>query len=624
MPVARFQMPDGRIGRFEVPEGTSPEQATKLIGEHLSSQGAPPSAPTEDTSKSIPDSAPAQTEYKPPQPTLKGPGAGLLGMGEAALTLGSGAIAAPIGAAAGLYRGFTGGKYGTPEGALEAQRRAAEVADSLTYRPRSLRGQQYVETASRALDASKLAGLGPTEAMALSAAPKPRLPGLPLAQSVGQPRPFGAVGSAAVDPVTQAKTLAARASPELQAAVEKAGPNVNLETLARHVEADTLPVPVRLTKGQATQDVSILSNEQNLRGKHEQLARHFNDQNKALTENVNAIKEAAAPDVYATTTPELGDSLIQAYKKKDAALESQIAARYKALTDANGGKFPIDGVAFVDSADAALHKNLLFDHVPGELRKTLDRLRDGGKMTFENFESLRTNLARLQRSPTADGNAKAAAGTIRNALEELPLSPEAGGLKNIADAARAAARERFAMIESDPAYKAVVNGKASADKFVDKYVAGADVKHVETMKKNLANDPHALQTMAAGAISRLKASANIVNDTGNFSQAGYNKALEGMRPKLGVLFEPQQREHLEALGNVARNAQAQPRGAFVNNSNTAVAALAQKLQPAAEAAVNTAAGGLPVGTLAGKLVSKVAAYRDISGALKPGAGIKGK
>ena len=35
MPIARFEMPDGRIGRFEVPEGTSPEQAQQLIARSL-------------------------------------------------------------------------------------------------------------------------------------------------------------------------------------------------------------------------------------------------------------------------------------------------------------------------------------------------------------------------------------------------------------------------------------------------------------------------------------------------------------------------------------------------------------------------------------------------------------
>lgn len=35
MPVARFQMPDGRIARFEVPDGTTPEQAQSMIAEHI-------------------------------------------------------------------------------------------------------------------------------------------------------------------------------------------------------------------------------------------------------------------------------------------------------------------------------------------------------------------------------------------------------------------------------------------------------------------------------------------------------------------------------------------------------------------------------------------------------------
>jgi hypothetical protein len=41
MPIARFEMPDGRIGRFEVPEGTTPDQATSLIEKYLSEQKQP-------------------------------------------------------------------------------------------------------------------------------------------------------------------------------------------------------------------------------------------------------------------------------------------------------------------------------------------------------------------------------------------------------------------------------------------------------------------------------------------------------------------------------------------------------------------------------------------------------
>ena len=38
MPIARFEMPDGRVGRFEVPEGTTPEQAQALISQSLQSE----------------------------------------------------------------------------------------------------------------------------------------------------------------------------------------------------------------------------------------------------------------------------------------------------------------------------------------------------------------------------------------------------------------------------------------------------------------------------------------------------------------------------------------------------------------------------------------------------------
>lgn len=44
MPVARFQMPDGRIARFEVPDGTSPEQAQKMFNESLAARPREPTA----------------------------------------------------------------------------------------------------------------------------------------------------------------------------------------------------------------------------------------------------------------------------------------------------------------------------------------------------------------------------------------------------------------------------------------------------------------------------------------------------------------------------------------------------------------------------------------------------
>ena len=41
MPIARFEMPDGRIARFEVAEGTTPDQAQAMIAEQMATTASP-------------------------------------------------------------------------------------------------------------------------------------------------------------------------------------------------------------------------------------------------------------------------------------------------------------------------------------------------------------------------------------------------------------------------------------------------------------------------------------------------------------------------------------------------------------------------------------------------------
>ncbi len=544
---------------------------------------------------------------------------------ETALALGTGAVAGIAAPIAGAVRTITEGKIRGPESERIAQERAKEVRDSLTYQPRTEGARENLSTIQKGLEASKLPPfIGPEITLAsIAAGPRAVAKSAPANAANGA---LGSVGAAGAGTIEQARALVANSSPELRAAVESAAKaknaTVDIDALKRHVEAHSLPVPVNLTPGQATQDVSRLSFEKNRRGTDAKVADRFSEQNKTLSENLNRIRENAAPDVYVSSKPDIGNLVIDAYKAKDDALNTAISTKYQALRDANGGSFPLDAKAFVSTADKALHKELLYDHVSPEIRRTIDRLATSG-MTFENFEALRTNLARIQRSVSADGNAKAAAGVIRDALEALPMPKGAEHLKPLADAARAAAKERFSMIEADPAYKAVTRGTASAEKFVDQFVIRSDLKKAEAAINNL--DPTARQAVRAGVIKQLQESAGIVNDAGNFSQAGYNKALERVRPKLGLLFDVQERQHLEALGNVARYTQAQPVGSFVNNSNTLVGGLAEMAKAGAkstvEGAANVAAKGIPIGSFARSYLEKRAIAKQTDEILRPGGGI---
>lgn len=85
-----------------------------------------------------------------------------------------------------------------------------------------------------------------------------------------------------------------------------------------------------------------------------------------------------------------------------------------------------------------------------------------------------------------------------------------------------------------------------------------------------------MQALSLATLDHLRDAACIAAiGSGNFAQAGYNKALQNLSPKLGSLVDPETAETLQNFGDVARYTQSQPRGSFVNNSNSTVAKIAK-------------------------------------------------
>ena len=435
------------------------------------------------------------------------------------------------------------------------------------------------------------------------------------------------VGASEASNKTFLKNAVQQASPELAAELKTIPLNdVNKEGVNRQLEADSLPVPIKLTLGQTTQDVNILSKEVNSRAKNPELAQHYNEQNQQLIDNINAINENAAPNVFGTNHVENGQALIDSYMDIDKARTANIDAKYQALKDAAGGDFPVDGVAFANNALDSLKKNLKTEFLPDSIMRQINAFKRGETMTFEQFEAMRTNLASEMRKAdrAGDGNAEFALGKVREALEDLPLTKETDELKVLANNARSAAKERFDALDQDKAYKATVNGKVAADDFIQKFVVNGKKADIDTMVAHLGTDSQAREVMAAGIINWLKSKSGIVNETGNFSQSGFNKALQSIDPKILTIVGSDVNQQLKALGNTARLTQARPKGSYVNESNTFVNQAAEIAKSGIEKTANTLLGGgfFPVGTMAREALQKQAGKQTTKKSLKPGAGTR--
>jgi hypothetical protein len=432
------------------------------------------------------------------------------------------------------------------------------------------------------------------------------------------------LGAAAVpDAVTIQQALSV-ATPELQAALK----GKKLDTsFIRHIEADSLDIPIRLTEGQSTGDIIKISNEQNRRGKDPDLARRFNEQNGLLIENLNSIRDKAAPDVFGTKTIENSQGIIDAYKSMDANLNQGINAKYQALRDAAGGQFPVDAPKLLQNVEAKLRKELLSNEAPKGQFSELQRLAKENNMTFEDYLSLRRNLGEIART-AKDGAERKAASYMIEELEKLPLQDSAKRLKPLADQARKAARDRFQMLEKDPAFKAAVDDSVPADKYINKFVINGVNKNIQTMVNNLGRDSLAHQHMAAGTVNWLKDKTGIIDEKSNFSQKQYNEALKKLDDvnNLQEIFNGESASKLKTLGNVANYTQFQPRGAFVNNSNTLVGSMAENARnlvgKSVEGSLNLAVPGVQLGTSLMEMRARRAAEAETRKALELGAGTR--
>lgn len=552
-----------------------------------------------------------------------------IGVGETGLStltgLTGGTFGSVIGTVNGLGQTIANGTFGTPEGVQQTAKRAGQAAQALTYQPMSQTGQEYSRDVgnvmAQTIPAMPLtAELGMLGQASKSITPiiKPATAAVvaPTVANLGKAAEMAKSG--AMDTVQAVKNMSSKimgdateqVTPGTQASVGSAG--VDAATI-RQMAAQDLPVPVDLTKGQATRDFGQLRFEQEA-AKNPELGAPIRDrmaqQNQAVRQSFDAwIDEtgAQAPDSRA-----VGISVDKALRAKAARDKTEIRVAYKEAEKAGETSQPVSPQPLVDVLNNSVSAESTAP-VLTAAKKELIRL--GGAvedangslvskdMTLGNTEQLRKFVNKVTGAdPT---NIKFAV-DLKKAIDTA--TEGAGGeLYQHARSLRAKYADQY---ENHAVISDLLDTKRGS---ADRRVALEDVADRVIFRGSLDDMQHAKKVLQSGgeegqqawkeiqgsAIKYIKDEAikNVQRDShGNeiISPAALDKAVRRLdsEGKLDYLLGSKNAEKIRSVNDLAKVMFTTPPGS-VNTSNTASVLLA-----ALDMGVSSAAG-LPLPVMSG-------------------------
>lgn len=627
MPIARFEMPDGRIARFEVPEGATPEQAQQMMASYA---------------QNVPTSVKAGQELAgiPRQLGLTGRYA-LEGLGNAAEV-----VSEPLRYLTDRLTGSTGKTL--PAGAL-----ASRLADTLGLPKPQGADERVIGEAARLVAgsggmagaagmASKLPGLAGQAAGFLAANPGQQIAsaagaGLaggavkevdanPIAQGVAAlagsvagglvPRAAGAVGDAArrmipmkpQDVDMQITALLNRAGVDFSALPEavrqslraeladtlKVGREVNPQALARL--ADFRAAGVTPTRGTVSLDPVQLTREKNLskmaanmaEGELSGLPRIENQNNARLIEGMNNLGAAAGRQPV-----DAGRALTDSIQTRQAGMWANEKALWNAAKTSPGYRMPL----YPDALNA-INRELGDTGMMGYMAKPISEYMEAFQTGQQPFtpQAYRNLQSMLAGEMSKGGNEAAAAGIARRVLESTPMRPivnpngvdlgqapvtqgiaslmravdaQPGNSIDAVNKARAATKAAYDYEESSRVVRAALSQDADPTRIAQRFIVGGTPDEARIVAQQVS--PQGREIIRQTLANKIKSDAlgGASDEVGKVSQSALNRAINRIgEEKLGLFFAQEELDALRRLGRVASYVQAQPAGSAVNNSNS--------------------------------------------------------
>lgn len=559
------RLPDGTMIKNVPDDMTKADLTAKLAknGYDVSRLGGDP--------KSVPDSAPVDQ----PQDTrnfVQRAGGKVAGDLEAAGTMLTGATTGLLGRVGGTIGGIAGsvasGKFGTQEGAAMAAQAAEEGAQKLTYEPKTKEGREALETIGRLFDSSKLAGLGPSEAVVA-----PRAVSAEAAQAARQ-----TAGQAAGVVRQGARDIQANiASGEPQMAGVGAA-ETSQEAIRRQRAAD-LPVPIDLTKGQATRDFAQQQFEREAAKNPDignPIRQRFSDQNQKILQNFDTWVDQTGAEGGSLRA--VGQTVTDALVNKSNRAKAEVRSAYEKAKESG---------AMQEKVDLSPLEKYLEDHkaeainaqVLTSVEARLGYVAKDGEASINDLEEVRKMVGRLSGK---DATNAIFANEVKQVIDGM-TEGKGGDLYKQARSLRYRYGQEFqdhAVIDRLLSFKPGTKDRSVAYEDVFSHsILNGSLDDVRTVRKTLQtagkDGEQAWKELQGATIQHIKdeITKNVqIDQAGNrvISPARLDRLVSELDKdgKLDFVFGKQGAQQIRDVNGIAQDAFTAPPGS-VNHSNTA-------------------------------------------------------
>ena len=362
----------------------------------------------------------------------------------------------------------------------------------------------------------------------------------------------------------------------------KSGKAVNKEAVARKVVFDRLGITP--TKAQLTGDPKLWNKQAELAKIHgagdplrDKLIQD-NEKLSTLMDDFVTKTDGQAIDQYGAMS-----KAVDALDNHNATMKQQVGQMYDAAKSAPGNDVLLDGAGFANDAITRLDADYAMSSLPQNVHKLIKDIgKNPDKFTLGKSEEFIKILNREHKASLQNGQPTStthAIGVVRDALTKRQEQAMQGLLTQgnndaaqMYNLARTAHKMRVEQIEANPLLKATVKGE-QPDKLFNKHILGGNVAELENTVKLLRSvDAQAVNDIR-GQVAKYIMDKTLQSN-GQPSPAAMAKALGQIGDRrLNILFSPEEVAKLKDIGSAMHYLITQPPHSYVNNSNTASAAM---------------------------------------------------